>query len=40
VREDLKQLHAITTKLRQERQHASIFFVPFEDPRLPDLVGQ
>ena len=37
VLEDIRQLHKITAKLRETRQKQSMFFVPFEDPRLPEL---
>ena len=37
LRDDIRQLHRIATKLREKRQNCSALFVPFEDPRLPDL---
>ena len=37
VQADIRQLHKITSKLRESRQKLSMFFVPFEDPRLSEL---
>ena len=37
VQADIRQLHNITSKVRESRQEFSMFFVPFEDPRLPEL---
>ena len=37
VQADICQLHKITSKLRESRQKLSMFFVPFEDPRLSEL---
>ncbi|XP_070195168.1 3'-5' exoribonuclease HELZ2-like isoform X1 [Littorina saxatilis] len=37
VQEDIRQLHKITSQLKEMRQKHSMLFVPFEDPRLHDL---
>ncbi|XP_076462248.1 3'-5' exoribonuclease HELZ2-like isoform X2 [Babylonia areolata] len=37
IQDDIRQIHRITAKLREGRQKLSVFFVPFEDPRLPEL---
>ncbi|XP_076463379.1 3'-5' exoribonuclease HELZ2-like isoform X2 [Babylonia areolata] len=37
IQDDIRQIHKITAKLREDRRKLSVFFVPFEDPRLPEL---
>ncbi|XP_070195199.1 3'-5' exoribonuclease HELZ2-like isoform X2 [Littorina saxatilis] len=37
VQSDIRQLHKLTSQLKEMRQKHSMLFVPFEDPRLPEL---
>ncbi|KAL8598524.1 hypothetical protein ACOMHN_051312 [Nucella lapillus] len=37
IQEDIRQIHTITCKLREDRLNQSMLFVPFKDPRLTDL---
>ena len=35
--DDIRRLQKIASKLKEGRQKCSVFFVPFDDPRLPDM---